>query len=92
METPSPDPEEIVEVVRHFTSDPELKNTKTLSDLVYTKSIYINGHKLSGVQSVNIDYDISRPITLVTISMAVKRDSLKIESDKISFDEVLSRD
>ena len=87
METPPSDNDGNLEVIRTLASSEYHKQAKTLSDLVYTKSVYMNGKKLSGVQSVNIDYDIERPTTRVTISMVIKRDSLKIESDKISFEE-----
>jgi len=88
METPPQDASSNLEIVRVLTHNPEFAQVKTQSDLVYTKAVYMNGKKLSGVQSINIDYDIERPTTRVTVSMVVKRDSLKIEADKISFDEV----
>ena len=88
METPPQDNEINLEVVRGLASSEYHKQAKTQSDLVYTKSVYMNGRRLAGVQSVNIDYDIEHPTTRVTISMVIKRDSLKIEADKISFDEV----
>lgn len=81
------DPETILEIVRTFPLNPE-EVPATRSDLVFTKSVYMNGKKLSGVQSIKLDYDIERPTTLVTVSMVVKRDSIKINSDKIMFDEV----
>lgn len=88
METPPQDASSNLEIVRVLAHNPEYTQVKTQSDLVYTKAVYMNGKKLSGVQSINIDYDIERPTTRVTVSMVVKRDSLKIEADKISFDEV----
>lgn len=88
METPPQDDSNNLEIVRVLTNNPEYAQVKTQSDLVYTKAVYMNGKKLSGVQSVNVNYDIERPTTRVTISMVVKRDSLRIETDKISFDEV----
>ena len=62
---------------------------KTKSDIVLTKSVYMNGKKLAGVQSVNIDYDIDKIVTQVHLTMVVKRDSIQITENKISFDEVV---
>lgn len=60
----------------------------TRCDSVYSKSVYFNGKKLSGVQAINISYDIADVVTLVTVKFAIKRDSLQITKDKVSFEEV----
>lgn len=61
---------------------------RTKSDLVINKTLYFNGKKLSGVQRVEFDYDINKAVTVAKVHMVIKRGSLKISDDTISFDEV----
>lgn len=65
---------------------------KTKSDVVLTKTVYLNGKKLSGVQAINLDYDINKVVTQVHVTMVAKRDSIKVTDDAISFNEVNFRD
>ncbi len=65
------------------------KQPKTLTDLAITKSVYMNGRKFGGVHRIQVDYDISSPNTKVHLTLTIKKDSLKIEDNKISFDSFL---
>lgn len=54
---------------------------KTKSDQVMNKVIMFNGKKLGGVQSLNLEYNIENAKTLVTVTMAIKRDSFKVSNE-----------
>jgi len=64
------------------------KKLKTGCDNVFNKVVYFNGKKIGGVQSVDIEYDITKATTRVNISMVVANNSIVIKEDEISFDEV----
>lgn len=65
-----------------FTVEHEDKD----SDVAFTKRLFINGKQVTSCQNVILDFDISEPITKVTCVFVIKKDSLKIEDHKISFD------
>ena len=58
---------------------------KVISDMTYPKTIRMDGEKLPGVQSFDINYDIEKAVTIVTIRMTVARESIKIEGNDIEF-------
>lgn len=68
--------------------DDNFVNAKTISDLVIGKSLVMNGDKIGGVSRFMVDYDVENTVTKVTMTMVIKRDSLKIEPRRISFDTV----
>ena len=59
---------------------------ETIADVVFTKSVFMDGKKLGGVQGIDIRYRLEdKGLTKVVIEMCIKRDSLEITPDKISF-------
>jgi hypothetical protein len=53
----------------------------TFCDLVTSKSIYVDGKKVGGIQSMHIEFDIDKPSlqTIVSLRFAIKRGSLHID-------------
>jgi len=72
--------------------DDKFVNSNTRSDLVIGKCLVMNGEKLGGVSRFMVDYDVDNTVTKVTMTMVIKRDSLKIEPNRISFDTVNSKE
>ena len=62
--------------------------TGTLCDVVTSKKIFINKKKVGWIRSISFEYDINKGITLVHLIGPVKRSSVKIDKDDISFETV----
>ena len=59
------------------------KLVKTRVDLSVGKSIVLNGQKLGGVLDFNLNYNITGDLrTVITLKLAIKRNSLKIKRGK----------
>jgi hypothetical protein len=54
----------------------------TISDLATSKTIYIDGKKVGGVKRLNIEFGVDKESlqTTVTMTFAIKRNSLKISN------------
>lgn len=63
-----------------------LPDPKTVCDLVYNKSVIVNGKKLGGCTAVTVCWDIDHAPTQVTLKCVIKKDSLVVTKDTISFD------
>jgi sporulation protein YlmC with PRC-barrel domain len=65
-----------------------MKHPNTKSDVAYCKILSIDGKKVGGVQQVVFDYDVDKVVTHVTLRMAVKKESVFINKNNISFETV----
>ena len=54
-------------------------------DAAMNKSVYMNGEKLGGVTVCSIAWDMDKIVTKVTLECCVKKDSLIITENTISF-------
>ena len=68
--------------------DNNVANGNTKCDLAISRSLVMNGTKLPGVSKFMVDYDVDQTITKVTMVMCIKKNSLKVSSDTISFETV----
>lgn len=61
------------------SQDTEMRIYKTKADNVYNKALFVDGKKVGGVQQVNVDFNIKKGLTFVTLRMAIKRNSFKVK-------------
>ena len=82
--------EEGTDIVKELNDKSANANTKC--DVAFGRVLIMNGEKLGGVSRFMMDYDVDNTVTKVTMTMVIKRDSLKIEPNRISFDTVNSKE
>jgi hypothetical protein len=66
-----------------------MKHPDTKCDLAAFKTVRMNGMKLGGVSAVSINYDMDKQVTEVVLKMAIKKESMKIDGDSVSFDSFM---
>lgn len=63
-------------------------NMPTMSETSLDKRVVMNGQVMPGVHKVSIEYGVEKPVVVVTLTMQIKRGSLSVEGNTVSFDTV----
>jgi len=71
-----------------FPLDKKPIEPKTLSDLAAYKKVTINGKVFPGLQYLNINYDIEKTHTMVTMMFIVKRHGITIKDSVVNIETV----
>jgi hypothetical protein len=69
-----------------MTLEPVSDADKKEADTVMNKKVFMNGEQLKGCLSVVTNFSMKNMLTEVTCTFLVKKDSLKITDNEISFD------
>lgn len=63
-----------------------MNKVKSLTDTTFDKILTINGKKMSGAKAIVFTYDVDNTIATATMTMHIKRGSVVITDNEISFE------
>lgn len=65
-----------------------MKHANTKCDMASYKTIRMNGRVFPGLSLFMVEHDIDLGVTMVTVRMAIKKKSLKIDRSGVSFETI----